>query len=199
MRGALDVHRELLARDVPHEVVRLRGTVAADADDLPRALGLDPCSCVAVRVYVTDVGTVAVLVQAGAVPQPAALLSVLGARTLRPATADEVNAGTDYAAGLVSPVCLPAGVLLVADEALRAAEVLYCPVGEGGVALGIRSADLLAASGARVHDLAALPLPRGEREPWTRSPREGAGPGRVLDLDGRDAGAARQHPERYRG
>jgi len=199
VRGALDVHRELLARDVPHEVVRLRGTVAADADDLPRALGLDPGSCVAVRVYVTDVGTVAVLVQAGGVPQPAALLGVLGARTLRPATADEVNARTDYAAGLVSPVCLPAEVLLVADEALRGPEVLYCPVGEGGVALGIRSADLLAATGARVTALSALPLPPGEREPWTRSSREGAGAGRVLDLDGRDAGPARQHPQRYTG
>jgi len=192
VRGALDVSRDLLARDVPHEVVRLRGTAAADADDLPRALDLPPASCVAVRVYVTDVGTAAVLVQAGGVPQPAALLEALGARTLRPATADEVNAATDYAAGLVSPVCLPEDVLLVADEALRGPGVLYCPVGEGGVALGIRSADLLAATGARVVALSALPLPSGEREPWAGAPR-------VLDLDSRDAGAAPQHPERYAG
>ena len=192
MRGALDVHRELLARDVPHEVVRLRGTSVADADDLPRALGLDPGCCVAVRVYVTDVGTVAVLVSAGEVPQPAALLDAVGARTLRPATADEVNAATDYAAGLVSPVCLPAEVLLVADEALRAPEVLYCPVGEAGVALGIRSADLLAATGARVVALSALPLPPGEREPWAGAPR-------VLDLDAGGAGSAPRHPERYTG
>ena len=192
MRGALDVHRELLARDVPHEIVRLRGTAAADADDLPRALGLDHASCVAVRVYVTDAGTAAVLVQAGGVPQPAALLDALAARTLRPATADEVNAATDYAAGLVSPVCLPGDVLLVADEALRSREVLYCPLGEGGVALGIRSTDLLAATGARVAALSALPLPPREREPWAAGPR-------VLDLDSRTGQAPRQHPDRYAG
>ncbi|GAC1499811.1 MAG: hypothetical protein NVS2B15_22400 [Pseudarthrobacter sp.] len=46
------------------------------------------------------------LVQAGVVPDPAAVLDALGARTLRAAAADEVNAATDYAATLVSPVPL---------------------------------------------------------------------------------------------
>ena len=186
MRGALDVHRELLARDVPHEVVRLRGTVAADADDLPRALDVEPAACVAVRCYVTDLGLVAAVVSAGVVPEPRALLDAVGARTLRSATADEVNAGTEYAAGLVSPVALPADVLLVADAALTTREVVYAPVGEGGVALGIRATDLLRAVGARVAVLSALPLPPSGPAPWS-------GGARVIDLDRR---SSRRGPRR---
>ena len=186
VRGALDVHRELLAKDVPHEVVRLRGTSAADADDLPRALDVAPSACVAVRCYCTDLGLVAVMVQAGVVPEPRALLDAVGARTLRPATPDEVNAGTDYAAGLVSPVALPDDVLLVADAALATRGVVYCPVGEGGVALGIRADDLLEAVGARVAALSALPLPPAGPAPWS-------GGARVIDLDRR---AERRGPRR---
>ena len=189
MRGALDVHRELLARDVPHEVVRLRGTAAVDADDLPRALDVDPASCVAVRCYVTDLGLVAVMVAAGVVPDPRALLDAVGARTLRSAGPDEVNAGTDYAAGLVSPVALPPEVLLVADAAVAARDVVYCPVGEGGVALGIRTDDLLRAVGARVAALSALPMPPAGPAPWS-------GGARVIDLDRR---APRQGPRRTAG
>nr|MDP9497089.1 YbaK/EbsC family protein [Actinomycetota bacterium] len=167
MKGALDVHRALLARDVPHEIVRLRGTTVATADDLPRALGVETASCVAVRCYVTDVGVVAALVAADRLPEPAALLDAVGGRTLRAATADEVNAATDYTAGLVSPVCLPSEVRLVADAGLAVREVVYCPVGESGVVLGVRTADLLAVTGAQAVPLSRLPVPRsgGVRAP----------------------------------
>lgn len=185
MRGALDVHRELLARDVPHEMVRLRGTVAADADDLPRALDHSPTCCVAVRCYVTDQGFACALVGAGAVPHPQALLDALDAGTLRPATPDEVNAATEFSAGLVSPVCLPDTAAVVCDSALLRCDVVYCPLGEGGVALGIRTRDLLAATGARVVGLFPLPLPAGGREHRTGGPR-------VLDVDA--ASRARSEP-----
>ena len=52
MRGALDVHRELLSRDVPHEVVRLPGRLL-NADDLPRQLQLER-GCVAARCCVVE-------------------------------------------------------------------------------------------------------------------------------------------------
>lgn len=190
VRGALDVHRELLARDVPHEVVRVRGQVVVNADDLPDALDVPPTSCLAVRCYVTDLGFVAVMVHAGVVPDPRAVLDALGARTLRVARADEVNAATDYAAGLVSPVGLPSQIPLLADTALVVSEVGYCPVGEGGVVLGIRISDLLVAVGARVASLSALPMPRAEPAPWG----DGA---RVIDLDARSAG--RRMPRRITG
>ncbi len=170
------MHRDLLERGVPHEVVRVRGAVAVHADDLPRALDVPATSCVAVRCYVTDVGFAAALVHAGVVPDPAAVLDAVGARTLRAATPDEVNLTTDYAAGLVSPVGLPAAVLLLADAVLDARTVVYCPVGEGGVALGIRVGDLLTAVSARVLPLSSLPLPRQEPRPWS-------GQERVIDLE----------------
>ena len=164
MRGALDVHRELLARDVPHEVVRLPSRLLS-ADDLPAALGLEH-GCVAVRCYVVEDAVVqgavvqgpvggglrsafaAVLLPAGAVPVPEALLDALSARSVRPARPEQVNAATDYAAGLVCPVGLPPEVVVLADEALVRSPTSYCALGEGGVALGIRTADLLAVAGA---------------------------------------------------
>ena len=155
MKGALDVHRELLSRDVPHEMVRLTGR-ATTADDLPRLLGLT-VGCVAVRCYeaVRDRGPafVAVLLPAGRLPQPEALLDALDARSVRPARPDAVNAATAYAAGLVGPICLPPEVELLADAALGESDVCYCAVGEGGVVLGIRTRDLLVTTGARVASL----------------------------------------------
>ena len=157
MKSALDVHRALLEHDVPHEIVRLRSRLLT-ADDLPTALALSR-GCVSVRCYVADRGDttrfVAVLVPAGLVPSPAPLLEALNACAVRPATAEQVNAATDYAAGLVSPVCLPPEVELLADEAVAEDEVCYTALGEGGVALGIRTCDLLAATGARVVRLTA--------------------------------------------
>ena len=151
MRGALDVHRELLARDVPHEVVRLPSRLAS-ADDLPAALGLE-VGCVAVRCYLVErpgsSSFAAVLVPAGAVPQPTALLDALAARSVRPARPEQVNAATDYAAGLVCPVGLPPEVEVLVDEALERSPTSYCALGEGGVALGIRTRDLVEVVGAR--------------------------------------------------
>ncbi len=187
MRGALDVHRELLTRGVPHEMVRLRRPVLS-ADDLPASLDLPSTSCVAVRCYIAErradhrgdrgadrfttgeapVGErlVAAMVHAGVVPDPAALLDAVGARALRAATASEVNAVTDSAAGLVSPVGLPASVTLLADAALGEAEVLYCATGEGGVALGVRTRDLLVAVAPRVASLSGTPISEAERAGW---------------------------------
>lgn len=160
MRAALDVHRELLARAVPHEVVRLRSR-ASTADDLPALLGVTT-GCIAVRCYRLDrdgrEGFAAVLVHAGCLPDPAALLEAVDACSLRAASDDEVNAATDFAAALVSPVCLPEGVEVLADADLQQDEVSWCALGEAGVALGIRTADLLAAVGARVVPLSPRPV-----------------------------------------
>ena len=160
LKSALDVHRALLGRDVPHEVVRLRTRVLS-ADDLPRVLQLET-GCVAVHCYLVERDTgpafAAVLVPAGRVASPAALLDALDARSVRPAGPEQVNARTDYAAGLVSPVCLPADVELLADSALGASDVCYCALGEGGVALGIRTRDLLTTTGARVAPLTDVPV-----------------------------------------
>lgn len=177
MRGALDVHRELLARDVPHEVLRLPARLGS-ADDLPAALGLS-VGCVAVRCYLVErdgrSNFAAVLVQAGAVPGPAALLDALSARSVRPARPEQVNAATDYAAGLVCPIGLPPGVEVLVDEAVEQAPTSYCALGEGGVALGIRTRDLLEVVAAPAAALTAVPDAAG---PEADRPR------RTIDLDG---------------
>jgi prolyl-tRNA editing enzyme YbaK/EbsC (Cys-tRNA(Pro) deacylase) len=166
MRGALDVHRELLSRGVPHEVVRLPSRVAS-ADELPAALGLDS-GCLAVRVYVVtrpgaSTATAAVLVPAGAVPDPGSLLEALQATSVRPASCGEVNLLTGFADGLVSPVCLPPEVEVLADAAVGAHDVVYTTVGEGGLALGIGTRDLLVAAAARAASLTPTPLPPDQR------------------------------------
>lgn len=166
MKGALDVHRALLAADVAHEIVRL-DTRIATADELPRALGL-ATGCLVVRCYrvTPDAGGpdafVAVLVPAGATPDPAGLLPALSARALRPATAADVNAVTASAAGLVSPIDLPPDVELLADAAVGQSDVVYTAVGEARLALGIRTRDLLVVTGARVATLTCLHDPAGD-------------------------------------
>ena len=195
------MHQVLLAADVRHEIVRLRSLVTS-ADDLPRVMDLSD-GCAAVRCYVPTGGAtadpppvVAVLVRAGTTPDPRAVLHCLPgrARGLRAASPAEVNAATDYAAGLVCPVGLPPDVPLLVDEALATRLVLYTAAGEGGVALGIRTRDLLRATGALVAPLVPdvvvrlddpAPVPSGQAA--------------VLDLDlvldaegGRRDGAARR-------
>lgn len=161
MRTALDVTQALLARAVPHEVVRLRRRITS-ADELPDALGLDG-GCVAVRLLAVVRGGrrtwTAVLVPSGAEPDAGALAAALGSTDVRPATAAETQAVTRFPAGLVSPAALPAGVEVVADAALGRTDVVYVAAGEGGVAVGVRTRDLLVAVGARAATLSPTPLP----------------------------------------
>lgn len=154
MKGAIDVHRALLAQDVPHEIVRLPRPVL-HADEIPDVLGLPPQRCLVVRVYETEHGLIAALVRAGDLPHPAAMLLAAAARRLSPAPADLVNRMTDYAASLVSPVLLPEEVRLVADAAVGMVDVVYAPTGDSGTALGIAAQDLLRAAGAQIADLCA--------------------------------------------
>jgi prolyl-tRNA editing enzyme YbaK/EbsC (Cys-tRNA(Pro) deacylase) len=152
MKDALDVHRSLLAREIPHEVVRLPRLVLS-ADEIPDALGLPSERCVVVRIYHVDDGTAAVIVRAGETPHPGAVLAALGARTLRLARPDEVNALTDFAAPLVSPVLLPDSIRVLADACVGHIDVVYAPTGDSGTVLGISSRWLLTASRAGVAEL----------------------------------------------
>jgi prolyl-tRNA editing enzyme YbaK/EbsC (Cys-tRNA(Pro) deacylase) len=154
MKDALDVHRTLLAAEIPHEVVRLRRPVSS-ADEIPEALGLPPDRCVSVRVYQADERLAAVLVRAGDHPHPGAVLAALEARSLRSAPSDLVNAATDFAAALVSPVLIPPDIEVLADSCLGHSDVLYAATGDSGTALGIPSRWLLTASRAKVAELCA--------------------------------------------
>ena len=198
MKSALDIHRALLADGIAHEMVRLR-TPALNGDDLPRALGVSRESCAVVRCYrVTrrdgglQVG--AVLLRSGDTPDPASLLDAFQAVSLRPATGAEVNAATDYASSLVSPICLPDHVALLADAALGGSGtgVLYTPTGESGVALGVHLRDLLIASRARVTNLTAAPLGEQERSDWQLGAGIETAGADVLQLDRKRLADARR-------
>ena len=152
MKDALDVHRSLLAREVPHEVIRLPRLVLS-ADEIPDALDLPNEQCLVVRIYHADDKPAAAIVRAGETPHPGALLAALGARTLRLAQPDEVNRLTDFAAPLVSPVLLPDSMPVLADACVGHADVVYAPTGDSGTVLGISSRGLLTASRASVAEL----------------------------------------------
>jgi len=158
MLDALDVHRALLAREVPHEVVRLPRLVLS-ADEIPEVLDLPASRCVAVRLYLADDEPVAVIVRAGELPHPGAVLAAVGARTLRAARPEVVNRVTDFAAPLVCPVLLPESVIVLADSCVGHADVVYAPTGDGGTALGISSRWLLTSSGASVAELCSPESP----------------------------------------
>jgi hypothetical protein len=80
------------------------------------------------------------------------------AATLRPAGAALVSSRTDYTALLACPVGLTPDVRLLLDTEVLNHDVLYCAAGDGATVLGIRSGDLLAATGARVVALHPEPL-----------------------------------------
>jgi prolyl-tRNA editing enzyme YbaK/EbsC (Cys-tRNA(Pro) deacylase) len=162
MKDALTIHRMLLERETLHEIVRLPRAIA-NADELPKALGLPAKHCLATRVYLVEPATqgerylAAVVVTAGVRPKAESLIGPLGARTVRPAPADDVNAATAYAAELVAPVLLPDDMPVFIEQRaidrLHMDHVVYTTTGEPRTALGIRALDLFALCGGKPVDL----------------------------------------------
>jgi prolyl-tRNA editing enzyme YbaK/EbsC (Cys-tRNA(Pro) deacylase) len=152
MKGALDIHRELLGREILHEIVRLP-RVVLNADEIPDVLGIDAGQVVSVRLYVAGTRVLAAAVPADQVPDLEAVRQAAGVARIRPATIQEVNEATEYAAGLVAPLLLPVDISLYADPRLGRHDVVYTATGDTGTALGIGIAELLVATGARIADL----------------------------------------------
>ncbi|GAA4061774.1 aminoacyl-tRNA deacylase [Actinomadura miaoliensis] len=158
MKDALTIHRALLERETPHQIVRLPVAIT-HADELPRALGLPARRCLVTRVYAcNDVHRerrflTGVVVAAGTLPPTEVVRHAVGARLIRPARPDLVNAVTEYAAGLVCPLLLPEAMPLLIDQSVVDAnpldEVVYTATGEPSTALAIRSLDLYTVSGAK--------------------------------------------------
>jgi hypothetical protein len=86
-----------------------------------------------------------------------------------------VSSRTDYLAGHVAPLLLPADVQVVALQSLAdlATTVVYTPTGDVGTALGMRALDLLVLSRATV-------LPVGERATRRRPVRIDLDPAHAL-------------------
>jgi prolyl-tRNA editing enzyme YbaK/EbsC (Cys-tRNA(Pro) deacylase) len=170
MKDALAIHRMLLERETLHEIVRLPRAIA-NADELPKVLGLSAKHCLATRVYTVDPaphGTqhlAAIIVTAGTRPKVESLLAPLGAATVHLAPPDEVNAATEYFAGLVAPLLLPEGMPVLIEQrlidTLHVDDVVYTATGEPRTALGIRALDMYALCGAKPVELpSATPVLR---------------------------------------
>jgi prolyl-tRNA editing enzyme YbaK/EbsC (Cys-tRNA(Pro) deacylase) len=167
MKDALTIHRALLGWETAHEIVRLPLSMTW-ADELPRALGLPPDRCLVTRVYSCEGGArgrsflAGAIVPAGRWPSAEAVRRGVGARGVRHAHADVVNAVTEYAAGLVCPLLLPDSMPLLIDRGLvdgpHAGDIVYTATGEASTALGIKADVLYSLCRAKPADLLA---PRG--------------------------------------
>jgi hypothetical protein len=206
MKGPLDIHQYLLAHDVHHEIVRLpRNPAGYSGANLAQALGLPARRCVDVHAFhsvnrssdtlvlllapsdtviddaltgqrlartVTQISEHGADARDGAVGDAVAVFTRAGAQL--------VSSRTDYLAGHVAPLLLPADVQVVAMQSLAdlAATVVYTPTGDVGTALGMRALDLLVLSHATV-------LPVGERATRRRPVRINLDPApTLLDADG---------------
>lgn len=121
-----------------------------------------------------------VIVPAGRRLPAEAVRRAVGARTVRPAHPDLVNAVTEYAAGLVCPLLLPDSMPLLIDPLLAGGldtdDVVYTATGEASTALGIRGGSLYALCHAKPMDLlpaASLPSPAAPPAPAPAAPPAG--------------------------
>jgi Cys-tRNA(Pro)/Cys-tRNA(Cys) deacylase len=154
MRTSVDVHNFLLERDVPHELVPVRGRLRSP-DRVAAVLGLPPEQVGRVTVLEgSRKNLVAVLVPAGRVPDLRRVAVAVPTPTLVELTADQVAERTDYLAEAVPPVGLPNGTRVIIDRTLADQEVLYFAGGEPSTMLKIRPADLVRAADAKISRVA---------------------------------------------
>jgi Cys-tRNA(Pro)/Cys-tRNA(Cys) deacylase len=149
MRTSVDVHNFLLERDIPHELVPVRGRLRSP-DRTASVLGLPPEQVGRVIVLEASRGLVAVLIAAGSDPDLRRVAVAAPTPTLGELGPDQVAERTDFLAEAVPPVGLPNGTRVIMDRALADQEVLYFAGGEPSTLLKIRPDDLVRATAAKV-------------------------------------------------
>lgn len=155
MRSGDDVHDELIARDIPHEILHLPSS-SETAQLAAEALGVDVAHVVKSLLFVLDdERPVLALVTGDATVDADALAREVGAARVRLARRREVREHTGYLPGAVPPCALAEELPIVADPGVFASEVVYCGGGTTSAMLRIRSADLAALTQLRVLPIAA--------------------------------------------
>lgn len=149
MRTSVDVHNYLLERDIPHELVPVRGRLRTP-DHMAAVLGLPPDQVGRVVVLEATRGLVAVVLQASAAPDLRRVAVATPSPTLTELGPDRIAELTDFLAEAVPPVGLPKGTRVILDRTLAEQEVLYLAGGEPSTMLKIRPDDLVRATGAKV-------------------------------------------------
>lgn len=152
MKSAVDVHNFLLERDIPHEMVPIGGRVRTP-DRVSAVLGLDAEQVGRVVLFEGPTGLVAALVGADRAPDGRALEEAIGSQVAEvpPEKATDL---TEFLHEALPPVALPDGTTVVMDRGLEEQEVVYFPGGEATSVLKIRAPDLVAATGARIAQIA---------------------------------------------
>ena len=153
MRNSVDVHNFLLERQVPHELVPLRGRFRS-AENIAAVLGLEPEQVGKVVILGASKGLVAVLIPSNAEPDMRRIAIAAPTPTLEALSSDEVTDATQYLAESVPPVGLPDGTKAIMDGSLVEQEILYFAGGESSTLLKIRPGDLQRAAHAKVAKVA---------------------------------------------
>jgi Cys-tRNA(Pro)/Cys-tRNA(Cys) deacylase len=152
MRTSVDVHNFLLERDVPHELVSLRGRLRSPGRmaRIAAVLRLPPEQVGKVVTLLGNKDLIAVLVPSDREPDLRRVAVVARTPTLEELTPDRVTDLTDYFSESVPPAGLPPGTVVIMDRTLAEQEILYFAGGEATTLLKIRADDLIRASGAKV-------------------------------------------------
>lgn len=152
MRTSVDVHNFLVERDVPHELVPLRGRLRSPGRmaRIAAVLGLPAEQVGKVVVLLGSKDLVAVLVPSDREVDLRRLAVAARTPSLEELTADRVTDLTDYFSESVPPAGLPDGTRVIMDRTLADQEVLYFAGGEPTTLLKIRPDDLVRASGGKV-------------------------------------------------
>lgn len=153
MRTSIDVHNYLLERDVPHELVSVRGRLRSP-DRTAAVLDLPPEQVGRVAVYQGSKALVAALVPAGREVDLRRVAVAAPTPTLAELDPDQVAELTDFLGEAVPPAGLPNGTRVIMDRTLADQEVLYFPGGDPSTLLKIRPHDLVRATGAKVTKVA---------------------------------------------
>lgn len=154
MRTSVDVHNFLLEREVPHELVPVRGRLRSPST-IPAALGLPTSQVGRVVLLEAPTGLVSAMVPANRGADPGRVAAAVGVAELSPLAPDRGTELTEFLAEATPPVALPPGTSSVMDRALDREEILYFPGGEISTVLKIRGADLLRVTEATVASVGA--------------------------------------------
>jgi Cys-tRNA(Pro)/Cys-tRNA(Cys) deacylase len=149
MRTSVDVHNYLVERDIPHELVPIKGRVRTP-QRMAAVLDLPEEQVARVVVLEASRGPVAVALPANREVSLGRVARSIPSPTLVELSPDRVTDITEFLAEVVPPVALPDGTSVIVDRALVDQEVLYLPGGETSSLLKIRPEDLIRATGARV-------------------------------------------------
>jgi prolyl-tRNA editing enzyme YbaK/EbsC (Cys-tRNA(Pro) deacylase) len=149
VRSSIDVHNNLLADDIPHELSQLSGPLR-DLSSAPAVLGLPAVTVARPTVLGDPDGLVLILAPADRDVDVAQIGELLGRRDLRPVAPDRSPGLTGYLLAFMPPVALESPALIVLDEQLAHQDVIYTTAGEPGVILKIRAADLVKVTNAVV-------------------------------------------------